>query len=83
MCAGRGATSDKPHDAALGHGRGEGRTMPVAACVSMQEPSDTCGAFQVFSCFLGGTQLTHFSCLACLIRSAALEKEMGGLPDLG
>lgn len=50
-CSGRDVTSDKPRDAPIVCGRGEGRTMPVAARVSMQEPSDTCGAFQVSSCF--------------------------------
>ena len=65
--SGRDATSYKPRDAALGRGKGEGGTVPVPAHASVQEPSDTCGAFQLASCPLGGTQLTHFSSLACLI----------------
>lgn len=65
--SGRDATSYKTSDAAFGHGRGEGGAVPAPAHTSAQEPSDTCGAFQLSSGLLGGTQLTHFSSLACLI----------------
>lgn len=67
MWSGRDAVSYKPRDAALGCGRGEGRTLPVPEQTSVQEPSDTCGAFRLASRPCRGTQLTRFSSLACLI----------------
>lgn len=47
--SGRDATSYKPRDAALGHGRGEGGTVPVPAHASVQEPSDTWGISALLS----------------------------------